>query len=429
MRNRTPQPGDLWERRRESSLASVLARYSDHLTRLGYSPSTTHQYLSAVEHLARWLGRRKASHVLIECFILRHLRICKCSPPVMRNINCVRAAMNRLRELLRIDRPTLCEGFCVHPYSRQLLVEYERHLHDDRGLAASTIHFRLHNAAAMLKKFGVRRKRDLCRVTAAQVTGFITGRLRHRSRTGASVTTSATRLFLRFLLMRGYLARDLSGVVLSPAQWRLSGLPPTLDKNELEKLVATCDGEGASSVGLRDRAILLCLVDLGLRASDVAALCVDGVDLVAGTLTLHEPKRRRSSVLPTTRRLSQAIRAYLPARHSVARSVGSDENCLFVKHRAPRGQPLRSAGIRSVVCRRARIAGLQDQITGTHVIRHSVANSLLQCGASMKQIADLLGHRSIDTTSIYAKVDIRALSSVAMPWPYSAKLAAQEVAP
>jgi site-specific recombinase XerD len=81
-----------------------------------------------------------------------------------------------------------------------------------------------------------------------------------------------------------------------------------------------------------------------------------------------------------------------------------------------------------VVRRRACIAGLQDQITGTHVIRHSVASSLLQSGASIKQIADLLGHRSIDTTSIYAKVDIHALSSVAMPWPCSAELAGQEVA-
>jgi integrase/recombinase XerD len=428
MRNRTPQPGDLCERLRGSSLALVLARFSDHLARLGYNPSTTHQYLSAAEHFARWLGRRKASHVLIERFVLRHLPICNCSLPAMRNINCVRAATNRLRELLQIDRPTLCEGFRVHPYARQLLVEYERHLREDRGLAASTIHFRLHNAAAMLTKFGVRHKRDLCVVTAAQVTGFITSRLRSRSRTGAAVTTSATRLFLRFLLMQGYLTRDLTGAVLSPAQWRLSGLPPTLGKNELEKLVATCDGDGASSVALRDRTILLCLVDLGLRASDVAALCVDGVDLVASTLTLYRPKRRRSSVLPMTHRLSQAIGAYLPARQSVTRNVGPDENCLFVKHRAPCGQPLRPGGIRGVVRRRACIAGLQDQITGTHVIRHSVASSLLQCGASIKQIADLLGHRSIDTTSIYAKVDIRALSSVAMPWPCSAESAGQEVA-
>jgi site-specific recombinase XerD len=71
---------------------------------------------------------------------------------------------------------------------------------------------------------------------------------------------------------------------------------------------------------------------------------------------------------------------------------------------------------------------LQEQITGTHVIRHSVASALLQSGAPIKQIADLLGHRSIDTTSIYAKVDIRALSAVAMPWPDSVEPAAQEVA-
>lgn len=428
MRNRTPQPSDLCERLRGSSLVPVFTQFSEHLTRLGYSPSTTHQYLSAAEHFARWSGRRKISHSLIERFVLKHLPICRCSLPVMRNINCVRAAMNRLAELLQLDRPGQVERFHVHPCVRQLLVEYERHLRADRGLAASTIYYRLDNAAAMLTKFGVRHRRDLCMVTAAHVTGFITSRLRSRSRTSAPVTTSSTRLFLRFLLMRGYLARDLTGAVLSPAQWRLSSLPPTLDKNELEELVAACDGGGTSSMGLRDRAILLCLVDLGLRASDVAALRVDGVDLTAGTLALHQPKRRRSSVLPMTRRLRQAMRTYLLARRTICRNVGADENCLFIKHRAPCGQALRTAGIRSVVFRRARLAGLQEQITGTHVIRHSVASALLQSGAPIKQIADLLGHRSIDTTSIYAKVDIRALSAVAMPWPDSVEPAAQEVA-
>ena len=110
--------------------------------------------------------------------------------------------------------------------------------------------------------------------------------------------------------MQGHLTRDLAGVVLSPAQWRSTSLPATLSERELEKLVGTCDGRGgrASPLELRDRAILLCLVDLGSRSSDVAALRVGGVDLVAGPLTLHQPKRRSSSVLPMTRRLSQAIR-------------------------------------------------------------------------------------------------------------------------
>ena len=90
---------------------------------------------------------------------------------------------------------------------------------------------------------------------------------------------------------------------------------------------------------------------------------------------------------------------------------------LFVIHRAPLGQPLKPIGIRGIVIRYAARAGLAESITGTHVIRHSVASSLINAGASIKDIADLLGHRSIDTTAIYAKVDLRTLMGVALPWP------------
>ena len=90
---------------------------------------------------------------------------------------------------------------------------------------------------------------------------------------------------------------------------------------------------------------------------------------------------------------------------------------LFVIHRAPIGQPLKPIGIRGIVVRYAARAGLAELIRGTHIIRHSVASSLINAGASIKDIADLLGHRSIDTTAIYAKVNMRSLAEVAMPWP------------
>lgn len=95
----------------------------------------------------------------------------------------------------------------------------------------------------------------------------------------------------------------------------------------------------------------------------------------------------------------------------------SESKALFVKHRAPVGGPLKPIGIRGIVVRCAARAGLADRVHGTHVIRHSIASGLINSGASIKQIADLLGHESIDTTSIYAKVDLRALRQVSLPWP------------
>ena len=194
------------------------------------------------------------------------------------------------------------------------------------------------------------------------------------------------------------------------SNWRLASLPETVDVKELERLIGA--ERPTSLVGLRDRAILLCLVELGLRASDVAGLTLDGLELENRVLWLRRQKQREWVGVPITRRLAAAFRAYVRRGRPVCST-----SSLFVSHRAPRGKAMTPIGVRGVVVRSAAKAGLADRIRGTHVIRHSVASDWLQAGATLKQIADLLGHRSIDTTSIYAKVDLQSLTKVALPWP------------
>ena len=116
--------------------------------------------------------------------------------------------------------------------------------------------------------------------------------------------------------------------------------------------------------------------------------------------------------MPINRRLAAAISTYVRRGRPTCST-----SYLFVSHRAPRGKRMTPIGIRGVVVRCAAKAGLARRIRGTHVIRHSVASRWIQAGATLKQIADLLGHRSIDTTSIYAKIDLAALTKVALPWP------------
>jgi site-specific recombinase XerD len=203
--------------------------------------------------------------------------------------------------------------------------------------------------------------------------------------------------------------RDLAAAVPSFANWRLASLPDTIGGDDLERLVRAID---TTPIGLRDRAIVLSLVDLGLRASDVAGLELDSVDLTTAVLRLRRKKQRESTQMPMTPRLAAAIRAYIRRGRPQCSS-----SALFVVHRAPCGKPLAPIGIRDVVVRRAAVVGLGSRIRGTHVIRHSAASRWIQAGATLKQIADLLGHRSIDTTSIYAKVDLKALAAVALPWP------------
>ena len=194
------------------------------------------------------------------------------------------------------------------------------------------------------------------------------------------------------------------------ALWRLAALPDTLQQEELARLARAADAR--TPVGLRDRAILLCMSELGLRASDVAGLELAGVDLPGRVLHLRRFKEREITALPMPRRLADAMHAYLHRGR-----LASTATAVFIMHRSPIGKPLSAINIRDVILRLAVRAGLEHRVNGTHILRHSVASRMLAAGANLKQIADLFGHQSINTTMIYAKVDLMTLAQVALPWP------------
>ena len=158
--------------------------------------------------------------------------------------------------------------------------------------------------------------------------------------------------------------------------------------------------------------MVLCMSELGLRASDVAKLEIGGIDFAAGVLRLQQRKEREAAVLPMTRRLCSALKTYLRRGRPSCASPA-----VFIRHYAPLGKPITPIGVCDVTLRLANRAGLQNRVGGTHVLRRSLASRMLNAGATLKQIADFLGHKSIDTTSLYAKVDLATLSRVAMPWP------------
>ena len=218
------------------------------------------------------------------------------------------------------------------------------------------------------------------------------------------------RSFLRFLLQEGLIQRNLAAAVPTVARWRLASLPMTLRQDEVNRLLRAADLE--TPFGRRDYAIVLCLSELGLRASDVANLEIDGIDFNAQVLRLRQRKEREAAVFPMTRRLCSALKTYLRHDRPMCKSTA-----VFIQHRAPLGTALTSLGICHAVLRLACRAGLRHRIGGTHVLRRSLASRMLAAGATLKQIADFLGHTSIDTTTLYAKVDLTTLSRVALPWP------------
>ena len=171
----------------------------------------------------------------------------------------------------------------------------------------------------------------------------------------------------------------------------------------------------STPVGLRGYATTMCLARLGLRACEVSALTLDDIDWRAGTITVPATKTRRADVLPLPAPVARAILAYLQR----GRPAVSTRR-IFVRHSTPMGAT--GPGIvRAAVRKAGARAGIAGEFAvgavGPNVLRHTVATRLLRSGASMKDVADVLRHRSIDTAAIYAKVDIDALRKVAAPWP------------
>lgn len=390
-------------------IGPVLRDYVEYLVARGHKASPLHQYVFAVEHFGRWLRRRPIDDAAVDRFIEKHLPRCRCRKPSPRHVACIRAALRRLLEMLGVERPATEIGA-----SGDLLREFEDHLRQVCGLSPATIFYRLRYARELLHRFDVGDKRQLQEWSAARITAYVSTAGRKYRPSSGQVLASSIRSFLRFLLLRGLISRDLAAAVPSFANWRLASLPTSVGRQDLEKLVAAADP--SSRIGMRDRAVLLCMTELGLRGADVAAIGRDGIDLAGRVVRFRRPKQREHVELPMTPRLTSAVRLYLRQGRPPG---GSPE--LFVKHRAPVGGPLKPISIHNIVVRRAADAGLTDQVRGTNVIRHSLATGLINAGTPIKQIADLLGHRSIDTTAIYAKVDLTSLKRVALPWPAAGK--------
>ncbi len=163
----------------------------------------------------------------------------------------------------------------------------------------------------------------------------------------------------------------------------------------------------------RADAIVRCALDLGLRSGEVARLSLNDIDWRAGTITLRHTKGRREDVLPLPVTTGEAIAAYL--KHERPKT---SNRAVFVRNVAPRDEPVGRDLVRKTIRQAYGRAGLP--YTRSHLLRHTMANRLLAGGSSLKEVADVLRHRSLNTAMIYAKLDSRKLAEVALPWPGSA---------
>lgn len=288
----------------------------------------------------------------------------------------------------------------IAPPRTELVHEYERYIVEERGVTPAVQKQYLAVAEAFL------RGREISSLTARDVTRHVRANL---SVGGFSLWLSALRSVLRFLFVTSKTRTNLVFAVPSTSRWSQTSLPQALEPDELIGILATCDRR--TIVGSRDYAALLLLSRLGLRAGEVAALQFEDIDWRAGELTIRG-KGKSLARLPLPVDVGEALVAWLrrARRNKSARSA-------FVSVRAPYG-PLTAQGIKAIAISAMRSAGIERG--GTHRLRHTAATQMLRRGASMTEIAQILRHRHVNTTAIYAKVDHLSLRTIAKPWPVDA---------
>jgi site-specific recombinase XerD len=297
------------------------------------------------------------------------------------------------------------------PYESTLR-NYAGHLCDVRGLALSSRTESLRHARRLLTWLENRHGDGFIdRLNGVDVLEFITEFAgAHPSRSWRNSLCSYTRVFLRYLRWRGIIHADLDRVVPKLRGWRLSNVPRHLAWEDVRKLIDSIDTR--KPVGLRDRAVLLLIATTGMRNQEVRCLQLKDIVWRTAEIRLRKTKTRRERVLPLTGEAGSAIADYLLRGRP---RIGAPE--VFLRHFTPAGPITTTHGIGDIVKKHLRRSGIHASSRGAHLLRHSLATRMVNQSVPIKQIADMLGHTSIDTTAIYTKVDTVNLTAVALPFP------------
>jgi integrase/recombinase XerD len=396
-------------------IPGLVELYTTTLQRRGYGPVATHAYKRAVEHFIAWSAQDSDCIEIGEApfrrFLDEHLGDCSCAGRPQRGRVTALSALRHLQAILRATGgiPPATSRFPGFVISE--LQDYDDFANDVCGLAPATLISRRKWIGRFLAHVFPCGVLEFSRLGPKAVRDFFAVQCQRYQASSAQVVASSVRSYLRFRALRhADPAEALIAAIPQVAHWRLASLPEYLSQEELARLMSAF--EHADPQRQRDHAIVRCLVDLGLRSFEVAALRLEDIDWKNATLTVRVGKSHRADVLPLPVVTGQAIASYLQKARPTTES-----RAVFVRHRAPLDVPVDAGVIRSVVRQAAARSGLVGRLHGPHRLRHSAATRMLQGGATLKEIADVLRHRSLDTTAIYAKVDLTRLSAIAQPWP------------
>ncbi len=296
-------------------------------------------------------------------------------------------------------------------YVAEELRRYDEHLRDVRGLSSGTRRQRTSIVGRLLRRKFAERPIDVAKLRPEDVRRFLADQLdARRSPSNASQLASALRSYFRYRTICGDQVGGLTAVITNPVHWKLASLPRALNPDEVDRLLQSFTTVRRSPK--RGYAIVRCALDMGLRAGEIARLLIGDVDWHAGTVTLRGTKSLRQDILPLPMETGQALADYLQHERP-----HTSNPAIFLRCQGGCDQPITSMAIQKVIKRAGRRIGLMH--FSAHALRHTLACRLVANGSSLKEVADVLRHRSLETTRIYAKLDTPKLSTVPLPWPGS----------
>jgi integrase/recombinase XerD len=379
------------------------------VTQLGYARSSVRQQALLLSDLERWLERKSLALAhLDEQVAQRFLEKRRRQGRLWKGqARAVSLFLEHLREKGAIPTPQpVVDGSPLAVLQKR----YESFLEKERGLAAATVaRYGKFLRRFLSERFGNTPIR-VWKLIPNDISEFLLRHARSGTPGEAKLMVTMLRSIFRFFFQHGETAVDLTGAVPTVRAWRLADVPKYLAPEEVERVIQACERR-SPGLACRDRAIMLLLARLGLRAGEVIALELDDIDWRAGVLTVRG-KGGLHDRLPLPADVGEAMATYL--RHHRPRCTTRH---VFIRIKAPHRGFANPSSISTIVCRALNRAGLQPSLKGAHILRHSLATGMLRSGASMDEIGEILRHRTPNSTEIYAKVDINNLRSLALPWP------------
>ena len=389
-------------------LSAFAAGFREELLAAGYAAGTAAKHLQLMAHLSSWMAAHDvAPAALARLEIEQFISERRATHAQLASSRALAPLLGHLRGL----------GVAAAVGSREaptpageLLDRYADHLRTQRGLKPSTVRNYTNHARDFLTD-REHRAGGLALETldVAAINDYMLRESRRLSASSMQAAAGVLRSLLRFLHVEGLIDRDLAVAVPTVAKWRLASLVRAADATFVMRLLAACDR--GMSIGRRDWAILILLSRLGLRISEVAALRLDDLDWRAGELVISG-KGDRKERLPLPVDVGEAIVDWLHDGRPDCRS-----RLVFIRSRSPH-VGLNPTSLNGVVHRACERAGL-PALTA-HQLRHTAATEMLRAGAGLREVGQVLRHRGSEVTSIYAKVDRRALADLVQPWPGAA---------